>query len=233
MVAGSVIVVPLSSTFNSSPFSGPRAAHAELIPVSLRDQYLSAADAPFDVVLGGRMDRIWHRPRWLWPVFWLLARGDILFPETGEGVPTTLVVRPGRDLHGAPIQTWERTFRFRRHRLRRFRSVMSFDESTGFVAEREGPRNVVEELAEVQFIPPTTIEFVSRRSAFVLGERRLRLPRRLWVTALVRQVADPVAGTSHVTLVVTHGTLGPVFGYEGTFRSVRRPRRDRPNSVRW
>ena len=211
-----------ASTDRASPFSAVFGGDIEALPQAFRDQYLTSADAPYDVVLAGRMDRVWHRPGWLWPVFWLLARADILFPETGEMIPTSLRIAAGRDASGAPIQTWDRRFRFRSGRQRRFRSTMSVDLASGLIAEREGPWNAIEELTDVVFVPPATIEFASRRSALVVGGRRLRLPRRLWVTARVRQwVTDPSSGTSRIELVVRHGLLGPIFGYEGTFRTRR------------
>jgi hypothetical protein len=162
-------------------------------------------------------------------VFWLLAKDDILYPETGEYIPATLVIRPGTDARGRPIQSWERTFHFPRRR-RRFRSIMRIDAATGMVAECEGPRNAIEELTATRFHAPATIEITSVRSWFVVGRWRVRIPRRLWVTArVVQEVLDEAAGTSHISLIVTHGLLGPVFGYEGTFRSVRRPRRRAAN----
>ena len=221
-----MVAIPIAKREGAqSPFAPILAEQADLMSRSFHDQYMSDAEASYEVWVVGRMERIWHRPRWLWPVLWLLARGDILFPETGERVPTALRISPGRDARGAPIQTWERTFRFPRGRRRRFRSTMTYDASTARIAEREGPWNAIEELVDVRFSPPATIEFASHRSALVIKGRRLHLPRRLWVTAhVVQRETDPTTGASHIALTVTHGMLGPVFGYEGDFRTVRRPR---------
>ena len=209
----------------ASPFADVfRGAPVDL-PPAMVDQYLTPADAPYEIVLGGRMDRIWHRPRWMWPILWLLSRGDILFPETGQGIPTAVVIRSGRDPGGRPIQAWERTFRFPGNRTRRFRSTMTRDPATGLVAEREGPWDALEELTDVRLVGATTVQFTSRRSFLVVRGRRVPIPRRLWVTALAIQRFDHDDGrSSTVELTVTHGLFGPVFGYEGSFRTARRPR---------
>ena len=171
------------------------------------------------------MARVWHKPRWIGPVFRLLSRADVLFPETGRDIPTTLVVKPGWNRRGEAMQTWDRTFYFPGRR-RHFRSVMEADIPTARVVELQGPRNALEEFANVRFIPPGTIEFLTVRSSVHLGRLRLRLPRRLWITAHVIQSIKPgTPDSTRVQLVVTHAIFGPIFGYEGVFRTRRRPRK--------
>lgn len=211
----------------NSPFSPILEACADTLPTNIRDQYLCAADAPYDIVLGGQMKRIWHRPRWLWPVFWLLAKGDVLSPETGENIPTTLIVRTQRDQTGEPVQIWERTFHFPDHVRRRYTSTMVYDPNSKRMIELQGPRNAFEEIAEVRFTPPATLEFLTVKSVLHIGRLRLNLPNRLWITAHVVQEADQRRDdTSRVALTITHGLFGPIFGYEGVFRSTRRARRE-------
>jgi hypothetical protein len=216
-----------------SPFSQILEPYAGQLPAPLYEQYLCSADSSQEIVLGGKMRRIWHRPRWLWPAFWLLAQGDILFPETGENVPTILVIRPGRDQEGHPVQTWERTFHFSRQKRRRYTSTMIADASAKRVVELQGPKNTFEEVAEITFSPPDRLEFLTVQSTVQLGPLRLRLPHKLWITAhVVQRVLDSTSGTSHVSLTVTHGLFGPVFGYDGEFRAACRMRRDRDNVIK-
>ena len=216
-----------------SPFSEILEPYSGQIAPSLQDQYLCPADAPYEIVLGGKMKRVWHRPKWLWPVFWLLARGDILFPETGENIPTTLIVTPCRNAEGEPVQTWERTFHFPNHKRRRYASTMVYDPPTRRMIELQGPKNAFEEIAKIRFTPPDRLEFLTVESVIQLGRFRLRLPRKLWITAhVVQQVQDIATGASRVTLTITHGLFGPIFGYEGEFRAARRPRRVEDGVVR-
>src|SRR5215211_1083584 len=88
------------STLHCSPFEHIFAAYFEPLPAVLRDHYLISADTPYRVVLEGTMDRIWHRPAWLWPVFWLLIWIDLLFPETGTQIPATMTVTGRRTSNG-------------------------------------------------------------------------------------------------------------------------------------
>lgn len=208
-----------------SPFGPILEPVADQLPPSIREQYLLPVDAAFEVVLAGQMRRVWRRPRWLWPVFWLLSLGDVLFPETGEHIPTTLTVTAARDVDGTPVAIWQRTFHFPRHRRRRYTSVMRYDHRTGHVAELQGPHHIFQEDAQVRFIPPDTIEWLTVESTLRLGRMRVRLPRRLWVTGRIVQRADlERLDTSQVALTLRHGMLGPIFGYEGTFRTARRTR---------
>lgn len=206
----------------AAPFAPMLESVSTLLPDGIRQQYLIPGNAAYEVVLGGQMSRIWHRPFWIWPIFWLLSLGDVLFPETGQNIPTTLVIRPGFDGNGEPYATWERTFFFPHHRSRRYTSTMHYDERTGHIIELQGPREMFQEDAVVRFIPPATVEWETVRSVLRLGRLRIHMPRRLWIRARILQTADPERPeASHVTLTIFHGLLGPIFGYEGTFRTAR------------
>jgi hypothetical protein len=208
-----------------APFSPLLEPIATQLPLSFREQYLIPVDAPYQVVLGGHMARVWHRPAWLWPVFWFLARGDVLFPETGENIPTTLIITATRDPNGIPIEIWQRTFHFPHQNRRRYTSTMRYDPGTKCVVELQGPGNIFQEDAQVRFTPPATIEWRTVASTLRIGRLRLQLPRRAWISAHIVQQADLArVDTSHITLTLTHGLLGPIFGYEGTFRVARRIR---------
>ena len=209
----------------TSPFDLPLTHIRDSLPAELADQYLSPADVDYEIVLGGKMAVIWHRPGWLYPVFWLLSKGDVLFPETGKGVPTILVVAPGRDSGGGPIQTWERTFHFPGGVRRRYKSTMTYDKTSARVHEIQGPWGIFEEAAEVRFTPPGVLEFITVASRLRLGRLRIPIPRLLWITAhVVQSVIPDKPGTSRVTLTITHSLLGPIFGYDGLFRKAKRRR---------
>src|SRR4051794_11759722 len=93
-----------------SPFATTLAAHASLLPPVFHAQFLAPGEASHPFKLVGHMDRVWHRPAWLWPAFWLLARVDALFPETGLMVPAAMTVTSYEDANSQPCQTWQRTF---------------------------------------------------------------------------------------------------------------------------
>jgi hypothetical protein len=206
-----------------SPFSTILEPYQAQLPHCLREQYLMSSDAPYELVLGGKMQRTWHRPFWLWPIFWLLAQGNVLFPEIGKNVPTILSIRGERTTQGDPIQTWERIFHFSKSLRRRYQSTMVYDNKTGNIMELQGPGNAFVETAELRFTPPQTIEFITVKSHLQIGRWQLPLPSRFWITAHVIQQADSLReDTSSVQLTITHNLLGPIFGYEGIFRTRRR-----------
>lgn len=97
--------LPLPAVLHPSPFGPLFAAYPETLPVALRDHYLVSADTPYRVVLEGAMNRIWHRPAWLWPFFWLLIWIDLLFPETGTQIPATMTVTGQRTADGHEYQS--------------------------------------------------------------------------------------------------------------------------------
>jgi uncharacterized protein len=203
-----------------SPFFPVLGGAIEDIPGVLRDQYLLRPADPYRVVLEGTMDRIWHQPFWLWPFFRLLAAFDMLFPEQGSNVEASMSVEGRYDGQGGGVQTWRRTFGFRRPR--RFNATMAFDFRLARVVERMGPLGVLEVVWKVTFEPPATIRIVTEGMRVGLGKRRLALPGwaaveiRVSETALVDQ-----SETIAVDLVIRQPWLGEIFGYAGRFQ-VRR-----------
>ncbi len=123
----------------TSPFAPVLAGHADL-PWAFREQFLLAQGGRLR--LQGTMRRVWRRHRWTWPLFALLARMDILFPETGENVPATLTIHAEANRH-----CWRRTFAFPRRRA--FDADMCWSAELGAVVERLGPADLIEMVWQV------------------------------------------------------------------------------------
>jgi hypothetical protein len=205
-----------------SPFQRVLAADLRTLPPVLRDHYLVAADTPYRIVLEGTMDRIWHRPAWLRPFFWLLTWADLLFPETGAHIPATMIVTGRRTGTGQEYQTWDRTFAF--PHLRHFNAVMVYNPDRACVVEHLGPAHILHIAWDIRFQPPAAIEIVATGCALYLGRLRISLPRFLYPS--VRAVETAVLernDTIHIDLTMTHTWLGPIFGYAGTFVLRREP----------
>jgi uncharacterized protein (TIGR01777 family) len=215
--AGRMTPPPMGS---HSPFFPVLAGAVEGMPGVLRDQYLVRPADDYRVVLEGTMDRIWHRPFWLWPLFRLLAVFDILFPEQGRNVEASMVVEGLHDGQGGDVQTWRRAFAFRRPR--RFDATMTFDPRLARVVEHVRPGGVLEVVWNVRFEPPATIWIVTEGMRFGVGRCRMTLPR--WAAVEVR-VSETALGDQSdaiaVDLVVRQRWLGEIFGYAGRFQ-VRR-----------
>src|SRR5215510_14995787 len=195
--------LPLPAGLHPSPFGALFAAYPATLPAVLRDHYLVAADTPYRVVLEGAMDRIWHRPAWLWPFFWCLIWIDLLFPETGAHIPATMTVAGQRTADGQEYQSWDRTFAF--PPLRRFNAIMVYDPVQSCVVERLGPGHLLQMAWTIRFLAPASIEIVTSNCTLRLGQWRLRLPDFLYpaVRAVETAVLDQ-PDTIHIDLLMRH-----------------------------
>lgn len=100
--------------------------------------------------------------------------------------------------------------------------MMLFDAGSKQIVELQGKSNFFEEIAEIHICPPDTIEFLTVKSVLRLGRLCIPLPKKLWITAhVVQRATQPEKAASRVELMLTHGVLGAIFGYEGTFRAMR------------
>lgn len=175
------------------------------------------------------MHRVWHRPRWLAPLFRVLGRMRILVPETGEEVPTTLTVRPGWSRMDGLFHVWDRTFSFPGRPVR-FPTTIIYDPEIGQVVDLVGPRDWLYMVWKARFHAPDRFTLDTHSIALRIRGRRLWLPTWMWKLAFgtVRfwQVADTMDGDRvRIDLLITHPILGRIFGYEGTFRTLRIPKR--------
>ena len=134
-----------------SPLEPIFAGH-ERIPFAFAEQFLHREDFPYSMKLTGVMHRIWHRPRYLSPLFRLLGRLGILVPHNAENVPTTLVVTPGRKERDGLFHVWDRTLAF--DRPVRFRTIIIYDPSLDKVVDLVGPRDVLYMVWDAKFHPP-------------------------------------------------------------------------------
>ena len=94
----------------NSPFGLLLDPYQDKLPEFFLEQYRCPADADYRIVLGGQMQTVSRRPALLYPVFWLLSKWDLFFPETGQDFPATLTISPGRNQAGEAIQVQEHGF---------------------------------------------------------------------------------------------------------------------------
>jgi small multidrug resistance pump len=206
----------------SSPFEPMLRGRA--MPKVFMEEFMLPLDGSHDVLLEGSMDRIWSR-RWIRPVLRVMARWNVLFPETGTNIPTTMHIFAGRDRHGRLCHFWNRTFTLP-NATRWIDAHLVWEPEREWVAEWMGPGGCFEMAWHVRFLPPDEIEVDARLEAFRIGPLRIPLPRLLQVDAYTVDRADPVdEDVIRCELSLTSPLLGPLCGYEGSF-SVRRIARD-------
>jgi len=220
----------MSTSTPHSPLEPIFAGH-DSIPVPFVEQFLYGEHLPFGMKLVGVMHRIWHRPWFLSPLFWMLGKVGILVPHNAENVPTSLVVRPGRNELDGLFHVWDRTLTF--GRPVRFRTTIIYDASIGKVVDLVGPKNLLYMVWEAKFHPPSRFTLDTDSIAFRFGRRKLWLPRPIWKflfgTVTFTQTADPVQQDKvYIDLLITHPLFGRIFGYDGSFRVVRT---DKPSAA--
>lgn len=198
-----------------SPFETILAPHRDILPPALKAQYLTPVDAGRTVHFNGTSDRVWHRPRWLWPFFWALAWFDVIFPETGVNIPATMELTSARDRYGLPYQRWNRVFAFARPR--RFNAVMAWDVQRRCVAEHFTSMQLLSMVWEISFHAPARLEIVTSTCHINLGP--LQIPLQRFFHPHVRVVETALDDeTIHVDLTMSHPFLGDIFGYSGTYK---------------
>jgi len=211
-----------------SPLDPVFAGHAE-VPSAFAEQFLHREDLPYGMRLEGVMHRVWHRPAALRPLFRLLGRIGILVPRAGTEVPTTLTVRPGRSARDGVYHVWDRSFAF--DPPVRFRTTIVHDPELGMVVDLVGPRDALYMVWEARFHPPDRFTLDTHSVALRVGKRKLWMPGWLWRlllgTVRFSQVAESMEGdTVRIDLLILHPLLDRIFGYQGTFRTVRTPKPD-------
>jgi len=206
-----------------SPLEPVFAGHSQ-IPFAFSEQFLHGDHLPYGMKLVGVMHRIWHRPRVLSPLFWVLGKVGILVPHNAENIPTSLVVTPGRNELDGLFHIWDRTLAF--NAPDRFRTTIIYDALIDKVVDLVGPKNVLYMVWEAQFHPPGKFTLDTHSIAVRLGRRKLWLPRPLWkflfgIVTFSQTVEPDHEDTVHIDLLITHPMFGRIFGYSGTFRVVR------------
>lgn len=208
----------------NTPLAKVFAGQEDSIPVAFKDQFLATPERDYDVVLEGVMHHIWHKPKWLSPLFALLGWLGILVPRTGKAIPTKLVVIPGYLPNGEPYHEWNRTFAF--DTPIHFNTRVVFDTVQNNLADLVGPEYRLHMVWKGLYIPPRTFTLETVTNAIRLGNKVFYLPKWIWLPLLGRvkfvQIARPESeDTVDVDLRILHPLFGEVFGYQGTFQAVR------------
>jgi hypothetical protein len=164
--------------------------------------------------------------RWLWPLFLLFAKEQILFPEYERGVPFEVVNRPDGEVLRAT-----RVFHFPGRSGQAAESVRSIDPGPS-PAQRD--RIIVDEMrvvdgvlhdflgrhkrlevALVLSIADGALAMVSTGAWLWFGSRRVRLPALLSARVVLTEKWED--DHQRVSVSLRHPLLGEIFVYRGTF----------------
>lgn len=176
----------------------------------------------------GVMDEVWRGRPVVAPFLRLGARRNLLFPETGRGIPFTIENYPYLDDHGRETVTFVRTFEVAPGRRRRFDATMVLDSSRG-----PGRDVVVDYLGTHQHVAADLALAVDdavpgggglRIESSVMrlheGPVSLRMHPLVCGRAVVREHWDESEQCYRIRVEVHHDAVGPVFGYHGRFTTT-------------
>jgi hypothetical protein len=198
--------------------------HEADIPFAFKEQFLATPDQDYDIVLRGVMHKIWHRPRWLKPLFYLLGKMGILVPKTGENIPTTLAVIPGFTRDGDAYHEWNRTLAFQNPI--EFNTTVIYDRKKQNIADLVGPGKFLHMVWDGKFIPPYRFTLDTIVNGFRIRGKVIYLPKWFWYllfgrVKFIQQAHGQDKNLVDVDLRIIHPILGEVFGYQGTFQTRR------------
>lgn len=192
---------------------------AGVIPLAFQAQFLHHVDHNFDILLEGVMERIWFKPRWLKPLFVLLEKMGILISETGENIPTTMLVKAVREENEGAVHLWHRTFHFQKRRS--FNTKVKYDAELQRVVDLVGPGLRLHLFWEAQFIAPDAFRLDVLGAYFKIAHQKIFLPAWLWPWLLGKETfiqhAEKDGQSIRINMCVTHPLFGELYGYSGFF----------------
>ena len=167
--------------------------------------------------------------RWLWPLFWVFAGEQILFPEYGRNVPFEVVNQPAGEALRAT-----RVFHFAEQSARPRRATMTGRPVEPNRAGKPRDRVIVDEMRVIDgvlhdflgkhnrlevalrlSVADGRLAMVSTGAWLWFGSRRVRLPALLSArVVLTEQWEDD---HQRVSVALRHPLLGEVFVYRGMF----------------
>jgi hypothetical protein len=200
-----------------SPFEHIFVQSRHEVPPVFQDQFLFSSDDPHLIILEGEMQHVWHRPKWLKPLFWLMGKLSIFIPYTGENIPTKVTIQSGKNNLGQPTHSFDRHLEF--PNPYDFNTVMLFDPERDELAEKLGWKQILYMAWQGNLSKPDEFSFQTKSVALKFGDKKIWLPRWVWIClgeVLFTQKALS-ENTTSINLVVKHPLLGDFFGYQGIF----------------
>ena len=176
------------------------------------------SSADYTACIGvGTMDEIWHGRAYVTSFLRLGARRNILFPETGSGVPFRIENYAYADSFGRETVTFVRTFEVGNGRRRRFDATMAFSEKRGVIVDYVGTHQHIAVDLELTVREDGGLRIRSGEQRLHEGRAHVRLPDALSGVAEVNEYFDDREGCFRITVDIRSPWAGPIFGYSGRF----------------
>ncbi|SEG66700.1 DUF4166 domain-containing protein [Paenibacillus sp. UNC499MF] len=165
----------------------------------------------------GVMHRVWTSKWTALPLLIGTSR-HIMFPESGTEIPFTIENFAYRDSYGRETVTWIRKFAFG-SRVRHFDATMIYSSRRGRIVDYLGNKQHLAVDLDLAPTPGGGIRIRSGNQRFYEGSLQFPFPAAITGIADVCEWYDDREDAYKITVNVRNPVLGPVFGYEGTFRA--------------
>ncbi|MFD2043881.1 DUF4166 domain-containing protein [Ornithinibacillus salinisoli] len=180
----------------------------------LQRRYAFENATPF--MAKGVMKNVYSGPRWLYPLFILGTKWDVLFPEYGQNIPFQIKNTPLKSRGDEEQVLWEREFIFGKKK-RYFNALMSLDEKRNVIKDYFGEPPVFYSDLALIVTEYGGLIIESKKQRIVLGKLEIPLPKLLQGKAIIKEEFDEEKGIYFISVTVNNPLIGRLFGYEGEF----------------
>lgn len=204
---------------------------ARLHPM-MRRRFGVSVGAGYSCVGTGTMHEIRRGPWWARPFLRFGATRNIMFPESGAGVPFRIDNHAYVDDYGRETVTFVRTMAVRRGRRRRFDATMIYSERRGRVVDYLGTHQHLAVDLDLTVTDCGGLRLVSGEQRFYEGPIAFRFPMLLSGRACLTEHYDDERECYVIDLEVRNRLVGLLFGYRGEFTCEFPPAGDLPVSLK-
>ncbi|WP_235590555.1 DUF4166 domain-containing protein [Leucobacter sp. G161] len=165
----------------------------------------------------GVMREIHPGPWWVRPFLLLGATRNIMFPESGRGLPFQIDNYAYVDGLGRETVTFVRTMELGQGRRRRFDATMIYSEAAERIIDYLGTHQHLAVDLDLSVTEDGGLRLVSGAQRFYEGWIAFRFPGFLTGRAYLTEYFDDLKQCFVIDLEVRHARLGVLFGYRGEF----------------
>lgn len=166
----------------------------------------------------GVFDVVGTPRRWLWPVFWVLARQGVLFPVWQRQVPFTVTNRSAPDLFGTAqlgsvAVLAERVFHFAAGESRMLDAITA---ENGELVDHLGANRRYRCRLAVEVVDKA-LRMTSTSVSVRIGRVSIRIPRFISPVVSLTERFDDASERQLVSVIVDSRLLGRLYEYSGSF----------------
>lgn len=180
----------------------------------------------------GVMHEVRRGPWWTVPFLTLGTFRNIMFPESGHGIPFQIDNHAYVDSFGRETVTFVRTMHLGGGRRRRFDATMVYSETQGRIIDYLGTHQHLAVDLDLTVTDDGALRLVSGQQRFYEGPVGFRFPMAFSGVATLTERFDDERGVFVIDMEVRNRLWGLLFGYRGEFACEYPEATDAPESVK-